>query len=185
MSRSISVPFFLIAAAAVAIAPAQAQVIDGPLYAAGTDPVTVQLLGASQPFQANIFWSTGPGRFDFQQSTAIGTTPGSILATPALAGGTGLILGTLVTPGFSGPDVGSALLTTGNPDGKAFFPQGVPSPFEFIGADAAVFYGPNNTALVGFPGTADGSLTGPFSSFAIRFSVSNVIGSLGGGSCRS
>ena len=183
MSRSIAVSFSLLAAAVLAAAPAEAQVVDGPLYAAGSDPVTVQLLGATQDFQMNVFWSTGAGRYDFQQSTAIGTTPGSILATPALSSGTGLILGTLVTPGFSAPNTGSALLTTGNPDNKAFFPEGVSPLFEFIGADAAVFYEPNNTALVGFPSTADGALTGPFSGFAIRFSVSNVIGSFGG--CRT
>jgi hypothetical protein len=182
MSRSIAVSFSVLAAAVLATAPARAQVIDGPLYAASTDPVTVQLLGATQNFQMNVFWSTGAGRYDFQQSTAIGTTPGSLLSTPTLSSGTGLILGTLVTPGFTGPDIGSALLTTGNPANKAFFPEGVASPFEFIGADAAVFYEANNTALVGFPGTADGSLAGPFSSFAIRFSVSNVIG-FGGRGC--
>jgi hypothetical protein len=182
MSRSLPFYLSLVASAILAAAPAKAQVIDGPLYAASTDPVTVQLLGATQSFQTNIFWSTGSGQYDFQQSTAIGTTPGSILATPVLASGTGVILGTVVTPGFTGPDVGSALLTTGNPANKAFFPEGVPPLFEFIGADAAVFYGPNNTALVGFPGTADGSLAGPFSSFAIRFSVSNVIG-FGGRGC--
>jgi hypothetical protein len=183
MSRSIAVPFSVLAAALLANAPAQAQVIDGPLYAASSSPVTVQLLGATQDFQMNIFWSTGAGQYAVQESTAIGTAPGSILATPTLSSGTGLILGTVVTPGFTGPDTESALLTTGNPASKAFFPQGVPSPYEFIGAQAAVFYEPNNTALVGFPSTADGSLTGPFSSFAIRFSVSNVIGSFGG--CRT
>jgi hypothetical protein len=183
MSRSLVVSLSLAASSVLLAAPAQAQVIDGPLYAASSDPVTVQFLGATTSFQSNIFWSTGPGQFDFQQSTAIGTTPGSILSTPALNGGTSVILATLVSPGFSDPMSGGALLTTGNPANKAFFPQGVPPLFEFIGADAAVFYGPNNTALVGFPSTADGSLTGSFSSFAIRFSVSNVIGSVSGG-CR-
>jgi hypothetical protein len=92
---------------------------------------------------------------------------------------------------FGPPDIRSTgIMTTGGENSpstlasKTIFGHG-PNPFEFFGPHAAVFYEANNTALVGFPALGDGPLTGDFSSFAIRFSVSNVLGSIGGaGGCK-
>jgi hypothetical protein len=194
--RITALPALALAAAlgSLASTAAHAQVADGPLFAATDNPVTATFLGSSIPFSSTLYWSTGPTAFDVQASSSSilsGSAPGSAIATPILSPGTYLFLSAMVNPIFGPPDIRSTgIMTTGGGNSpstlssKTIFGHG-PNPFEFFGPHAAVFYEANNTALVGFPALGDGALTGDFSSFAIRFSVSNVMGSIGGGGgCR-
>jgi hypothetical protein len=184
MSRLVAFVLFL---AAFRLASAEF-VPNGSLFVATDNPVSATFLGGSPGLFTSLYWSTGPATTDVQESARItdGAAVGAAVSTPALASGTFVFLATLLpAPSFHDCfGCGASLITTGGGETKNPFGD-TPNPFETYRAHAGVFYGANNTAFVGFTSKVDDPLTGDFASYPIRFSVSNVVGSLlGGGACK-
>lgn len=166
---------------------AQSNATPPALFVAMDGAVTIQPLSGA----GTIWWSTGPGLTAIQSSPPVsavsGAGEGATFATPMLTAGTEVIVSTIVLPSFRQcPQCGGAMLTTGNPQGKNFFGGG-PNPWEGTFQYAAVTFQTDNTALVGFPPTADpGQLSGSLNSLPTRFLVWNVSASIGsGGGCKN
>jgi hypothetical protein len=161
--------------------PAQAQ-IDPPvpaLFVASDGPVTVTSLTSIS--RTEVWYSTGPGLTD--RVFAGQVMSGGSLTTSALSSGTNVMLATPILNYFVGCNgCGSVQLITGmqNPQNALYTaPDQLGNPYEMSRQRAAVFFQPNNTALVGVPNRSDMPITGPLSSFPIQFSVSNVRGTIG------
>lgn len=166
---------------------AQSNATPPALFVAMDGAVAIQPLSGA----GTIWWSSGPGPTAIQSSPIVSVVPhpGEVatFATPTLTAGTEVIVSTIVSPSFREcPQCGGAMLTTGNPQGKLFFGGG-PNPWEGTFQYAAVTFQTDNTALIGFPPTADpGQLSGSLSSLPTRFLVWNVSASIGsGGGCKN
>ena len=164
--------FFLFALLLSAtLARAQAFVVGGTLQVAQDGPVTATLAGNTSPdsFTIDLIYSTGETGNNVQDRFAVQTlftssSPiGSTASTPPLAADTHLQLRLFNTS----PNQPRYVATTGD-IGKDIGPHS---------QDAGVAYGPNDTALVGFPTRAGGG-------FSVFVSLSNVT-SIGGGGGRS
>jgi hypothetical protein len=161
--------------------PAQAQT-DPPvpaLFVAADGPVTVTALTSVS--QTQVWFSTGPGLADAVFAGQV--MSGGTHTTSALSSGTNVMLATPILNYFvdcSG--CGPVQLITGmqNPQNALYpSPNEFGNPYEMSRQRAAVFFQPNNTALVGFPNRSDMPITGPLSGFPLQFSVSNVRSTIG------
>jgi hypothetical protein len=148
------------------VARAETFVVGGALQVARDGSVTATLTGnaSSDSFVVDMIFSTGPGQDQFGVQTLFNSNSpiGSTTATGTLAADTPIQLRLFNTT----PGQPRYVATTGD-IGKDFGPHS---------QDAAVAFGPNDTALVGFP-TRSGA------AFSVFVRLSNVT-SLGNNGCR-
>lgn len=170
----------------------------GTLFTAAPGPLSFTLVGVSPTsfrWRLNMGYSTGPGPADmgviggFSYGGALGLawcsggtcSPYSIGTTfnSVLPAGTNLIL---VSNSSASLPTKLDLLHTGITEFKHLTQPDQPNAFPInVLPYAAVFYGPDDTAQVGFALTGDGPFPSSFDAYPIRLSLSNVSRTFGGG----
>jgi hypothetical protein len=182
----------------LAAAPAAAQepVMGGTLFSTQSTPFSWTLLGGptNVSWNVNLNYSTGPGPEDLGSAGGFSYSPNGLFASsdgrgspysfgtplfPSVPSGTNLIL-----ESNTGASLKTKLdrLHTGMTDFKYLTQPDQPTAYPInVLPYAAVFYGPDNTAHVGFALTGDGPFPTSFDAYPIRLSLSNVSATLGGG----